>query len=144
MARQKRREFKKELPCALTAVERDAKAKMLSQALSRIEKLKADKKEKMGEFNVLIKDQEQLLAEIREHYDSGKEPRPVQCVEYITDHGTIEVERTDTSEVVETRRAVESELQLDLPEKKAEKKKKESRSKKPSPPKAPKAPKAGK
>lgn len=104
----------RELECDLTDEEKQKYGKILADKVNEIRAIEDQKKKVMSEYSTKLKSvrlEESRLAIAR---SSGKELRPVDCVER-WNNGVIEVVRLDTNEVVDVHPASIADRQVEFP-----------------------------
>lgn len=104
-----------ELPVTLEDETLLTRSKELGLQIAQIESTKADHKEQKAEMGRELREEETELARLARIVREGKEPRQVVCQERADYRaGQVYVVRTDTGELVRTRRMTGDERQLGL------------------------------
>lgn len=112
------------LPCKLTEREQVLKSKALGAELEELERLEAEKADSARQYKELIDTKNKRVRELAQEVRDGAELRMVECYERPKyREGVIELVRSDTREVVSTRKMSDADRQTTLDEQYEEKKK---------------------
>jgi len=108
--------FKRDLPVALTDEESQAKGKKAAKLQDQCEEIEARLKSQGTELRAELKGKRGELRALLREVSTGEEERPVPCYERKDfNAGKVDVIRTDTGAVAETRIMDASERQEELP-----------------------------
>lgn len=108
------RTFIQQLKCALTDDELHAKGAMLAVLCRQLNETEENKRVSMSGYNTTLKEVKQRISETRESRETGHETREVSCTERFTKQNTVEVVRTDTNKIVDSRTMTAAERQGDM------------------------------
>ncbi len=100
------------LPTKMTDQDRDALGRQLASEVSELEAMDQAKKDWMTTFNSKRKKQAELVCELSDQVNTGIAPRLIRCdVVHDVYRKLVEIVRTDTMEVVESRAMTRAEYE---------------------------------
>lgn len=109
-------EIYRKLPVQLSESEKALRGEEMAREVANHARLEVEKKEETKRLGELVKQSDERIAELATQVNTGIEQREVRCIELL-DHGRnlVELQRTDTREVIDSRPMRADERQTRMP-----------------------------